>query len=236
MLNIKRQFFVVGFLSFFFISGNLLAQKINQFNDNKERTGIWKKYHSNKKIRYEGEFKNGKEIGIFKFYDVRTSDYPIIIKKFDENSDFVSVQFFSTTGKLQSEGIMKNREREGKWVYYSIKDKILSTENYVNGKLEGEAVTYYIDGKVAERSFFKNGLKTDKNSKYSSDGILIEEVTFKNGLENGVAKYFDLKGNLKEKGSYKDGKRLGDWDYYIDGEIASDKEIKEARGKYKKEN
>ena len=34
------------------------AQKINQFDKNKKRTGIWKKYYSNKRIRYVGRFLN----------------------------------------------------------------------------------------------------------------------------------------------------------------------------------
>ena len=212
------------------------AQKINQFNANKKRTGVWKKYYSNKRIRYVGEFENGKEVGVFKFYDITTSDHPIIIKSYFEDSDSLFVQFFSLKGKLQSEGVMNDRNRVGKWQYYFIDGEVLSEKNYENGKLEGDAITYYPDGKVAEFTSYENGLKSGVNSKYSSEGILIEEVTFKNGRENGLAKYFDLEGNLKEKGSYKNGNRIGNWDYYIDGEIASDKEKKEAREKYTKEN
>ena len=35
--------------------------------------------------------------------------------------------------------------------------------------------------------------------------------------------------NLKEKGIYKDGKRVGKWEFYLDGEIASDEEIKKKK-------
>jgi len=56
---------------------------------------------------------------------------------------------------------------------------------------------------------------------------LIEEVTFENGLENGLAKYYELNGKLKEKGVYKNGKRIGKWEFYIDGEMVSDNKRKE---------
>jgi len=236
MLRTKKLLFISLFLSCFIFSSPLNAQKLNQFDKNKKRTGVWKKFHTNKNIRYEGAFANGKEIGVFKFYDIRSSEFPIIVKSYFENSDSLTVQFYSIKGVLQSKGVMKQRNRIGKWTYFFPDGKIISEENYLKGKLEGKSVTYYNDGKVAEISFFKNGLKSGVNKKFSNLEILIEEVTFENGKENGLAKYFDLEGNLKEKGIYKDGRRIGEWDYYIDGELASDKQKKEERNSYKKEN
>ena len=46
------------------MSKNVNAQKINQFDANKKRTGVWVKYHPNKRIRYTGEFKNGRILDI----------------------------------------------------------------------------------------------------------------------------------------------------------------------------
>ena len=37
-------------------------EKINQLDANGDRTGIWKKYFNNNRIRYEGQFDAGKEI------------------------------------------------------------------------------------------------------------------------------------------------------------------------------
>ena len=48
-------------------------EKINQLDQNGKRTGIWKKFYPNQRIRYEGQFENGKEIGIFKFYNAASS-------------------------------------------------------------------------------------------------------------------------------------------------------------------
>ncbi len=234
MINIKRLIFVSSIFACLFMGGIASAQKINQFDKNKKRTGVWKKYYPNKRIRYQGQFKDGKEIGIFKFYDITTSGFPVITKKYSEFNDSVFVQFFTLKGKLQSKGMMIKKKRVGIWKYYFSNGKLLSEENYIDGILHGELLNYYPNGKVTEHTQYKNGLKHGVSKKYSDSGILIEEVMYENGKPNGLAKYFELSGNLKEKGMYKNGKRAGKWEFYLDGELATEKEKKEKKSKYKK--
>ena len=237
MINIKRLFFVFAFFACFFMSEGVKAQKINQFDKNKKRTGVWKKYYSNKRVRYVGKFENGKEVGVFKFYHITSSKHPVIIKTFFEDSDSLFVQFYRINGKIETEGILNGRKRVGNWKYFYPDGELMSEENYENGKLEGEQLIYYPDGLVTEFAVYKDGLLDGIISKYSSKGILIEEITYKKGKPNGLAKYFELNGNLKETGHYKEGKRIGKWEYYMDGEIATD-EDKKKKNKFtkKKEN
>ena len=222
MLNIKRVFLVL-LVSVVFLP-TVTAQKINQLNEKGKRTGIWKKYYTNKRIRYQGEFKNGKEIGVFKFYDVTHSDFPTAIKEFDANSNTAHVKFYTIKGKLRSEGKMIGRERFGVWKYYFPTGKLFSEEFYKNGKLEGVVKNYYSNGKITSISKYKNGKKHGLFKKYADSGVLLQEVLFVNDQLNGLAKYYDLKGDLKEKGIYKDGKRFGKWEFYIDGEVVSKKD------------
>lgn len=229
MPTIKRLYFIVIFSICFFANSEFNAQKINQFDANKKRTGVWKKYYPNKRIRYIGQFENGKEVGIFRFYDITDSSVPTCIKTFSRTSDSVSVAFYSLKGTLKSKGFFIGKKRVGVWKYFFPNGKILSKEFYINDKLEGELINYYPNGKLTEVTNYRNGLKSGVSKKYSSDGILIEEVHFENGKPNGLAKYFELNGNLKEKGFYKNGKRVGKWEYYMDGEIASDEERKKKK-------
>lgn len=225
MITLKRLLTIGVLLTCFFTVDSTVAQKINQFDKNNQRTGIWRKYYENQKIRYEGEFKNGKEIGVFKFYDASSSQHPIIIKTFTRNTDSVKVEFFSIQGILQSKGFFIEKNRVGKWHYFFKDGKIMSEEFYSQGKLQGKLINYYPNGKATEITEYQNGLKHGISQKYSSDGILIEEVTFEKGVLNGLAKYFELNGNLKEKGIYKNGKKFGKWEFYIDGEVTSEDEI-----------
>jgi antitoxin component YwqK of YwqJK toxin-antitoxin module len=220
MMPTKSLYFVFIFLTGSLMSKDCSAQKTNQFDSNNNRIGVWKKYHPNKRIRYTGQFKEGKEVGVFKFYNSTTSEKPTIVKTFYRNSDSLLVQFYTLSGKIKSQGVLNGRKRTGVWKYFYADGSIMSQENYKDGLQHGEQLVQYQNGKVTERSLFKNGLLDGLSSKFSSKGILIEEVTYKNGKPSGLAKYFELNGDLKETGVYKDGKRVGKWEYYLDGELA----------------
>lgn len=224
MLKIKSLFALWIILVCFFGFQNVEAQKINQFNKNKKRTGVWKKYYSNKRIRYVGRFENGKEVGTFKYYDITTSKHPTIIKEFSATSDSAKVRFFNLDGKLRSKGTMVKRKRVGKWMYYFPTGKTFSEEFYVDGKLEGDLKNYYPNGKMLEHTQYKNGKKSGFSKKYSDDGVMIEEVNYRNGLLHGSGKFYELNGDLKEEGEYRDGKRYGKWEFYIGGKKVSKKE------------
>jgi antitoxin component YwqK of YwqJK toxin-antitoxin module len=185
MINIKRLFFIFVFFACFFTSKELNAQKINQFDENNKRTGLWKKHYPNKKIRYQGIFKNGKEVGVFKFYDIRSSEFPVSIKTYTEKKDTVAVKFYSIKGRLQSKGKMLFRKREGKWSYYFANGNILAQENYTNGKLNGTVLNYYPQGNLAEQTDYKNGLKHGVSKKYSNKNVLMVEVHYKEGKLTG---------------------------------------------------
>ena len=222
MIKIARIFSIWGLL-FLFLGTYTHAQKINQLNAKGQRTGVWKKYYENGKIRYKGQFKEGKEIGIFKFYDITSSEHPTIIKEFSEAHDTARVTFYTLKGQLKTKGKMLGKLRIGKWFYYFLNKKIMSEENYTNGKLNGVFKNYYPNGKVTEETYYANGVKHGTSKLYTEKGTILEDVTYKEGKLHGEGKYYDLKGALKEKGNYKNGKKDGDWEFYIDGQISKKK-------------
>ena len=91
----------------------------------------------------------------FKFYDITTSDHPVIIKTFFYDSDSLFVQFFTLSGKIETEGILNGRKRVGNWKYFYPNGELMSEENYENGKLHGEQLIYYPDGQVTEFAVYK---------------------------------------------------------------------------------
>ncbi|MBV1887866.1 MAG: toxin-antitoxin system YwqK family antitoxin [Urechidicola sp.] len=218
---------VIAFLFCLFIFlGNLYAQEINQTNENGERVGSWKKYYKNKRIRYEGQFENGKEVGVFKFYSAADSKFPIAIKNFDKDSEVVQVQFFTIKGFLESEGEMIAKDRIGLWVYFHKdgKNKMIE-ENYENGQLNGEYKIFYVNGKLTKLSHYKDGLLEGNSKKYSQEGVLVENVNYVKNVLNGPAAFYEINGNLKQKGVYEDDLKVGVWEFYTDGQLTSSKEI-----------
>ena len=53
------------------VSLNSFSQNdYNKLNSNGQKQGVWKGFYSDsKRLRYEGTFENGKEVGLFNFYD-----------------------------------------------------------------------------------------------------------------------------------------------------------------------
>ncbi len=227
MLKIKiHTILVLLFTCFFTVEST--GQAINQFNANQQRIGTWKKYYANKQLRYSGQFVKGKEVGVFRFYDKNFPEFPVIVKKYKENTAIADVSFYTVKGVLRSKGAMLQKKRIGRWLYYFSDGSLLSEENYVAGKKEGVQVNYFKNGQVTSKTTFKNNVKEGLSEIYSDQGVLIESVRYAGGVLNGTASYYDLKGNLKERGVYANGSRQGKWQYYLNGELVSKKKAVKA--------
>jgi len=217
----KNQFYY--FLIVLFLWQGLVAQsKINQFDAKGRRDGVWEKYYKlNKKLRYTGQFRHGKEIGTFKYYDIKNDETPTVIRKFNANDNIEEDLFYTSKGVLQSKGKMQGKLHIGKWVYYQNDGKSpISEENYNNGKLNGSSKVYYANGKVTEIIHFVNGIKEGNYKRYSALGLLYQDLNYHHGKLNGLATYYERKtGKLLSKGLFKDNQRVGTWRHYKNGEF-----------------
>jgi len=192
-------------------------EKINQLDANGERTGVWKKYYPNNRIRYEGEFIAGKEVGTFKFYSIKNSEHPISTKTFEKNNSFCNVKFYTEEGVLESEGQLDGKVRVGKWLYYHKDGKtLLSEEMYENGVLHGESKTYFKNGKITEVLNYKNGKLYGNVKRYADNGNLLDDLNYVDGKREGLAKFYNVDGKLIYTGSYKNDEKVGKWKYFED--------------------
>jgi len=216
----KYILFLICFLNLFI---GYAQGDINRLDENGKRHGVWKKYYNNNRVRYSGTFEHGKETGIFKFYSASNSDFPVIVKEYEEMSDMAKVQFYTPSGAMESKGLMRGKEREGKWLFYHPDGKsVMSEENYVDGKLDGDYKTFYPSGAPTEITFYKNGVLHGNYKKYSVKGFLYQDFNYSRGKLNGMAIYYSRKtGDLIKKGPFKDDLRVGTWENYVDGELVS---------------
>lgn len=221
-----NKFWVHFLFLVFSISGAIFAQDntaVNQFDESGKRHGKWKGYYpESNRLRYEGEFKNGKEIGTFKYYDDTKSHSLLATREFKETEDACFIVFYSGKYKV-SEGMVVNKKYHGEWRYFHKESTVLMTlENYKDGNLEGVRKVYYKDGTLAEETHYKNGLKDGPCKLYNNAGKLIEDSNYLKGELHGPASFFDQNGLIASKGNYKNGKSVGVWTYYQGG-----KKIKE---------
>ncbi len=223
-MRIDFQYKTIIFLIFSIIFSTATAQsEVNQFDDNGRRDGVWEKYYDNNRVRYQGTFVHGKEIGTFKYFSAASTEFPIIVKNYHKNDDLSDVKFYTVKGIIESEGQMSGKNRVGKWLFYHEDGKtVMSEENYIEGKLGGEYKTFYPDGNPTEVTSYQDGLLEGNYKKYAIKGHLIFDFNYSNGTLNGMAIYYSRKtGNLIKKGPFKDDQRVGTWENYVDGELVS---------------
>lgn len=202
-------------------------EEVNQLNTDGERVGVWKKFYQNGRIRYQGQFEAGKEVGVFKYYSMVSSDHPIVVKTFSKDSDLAAVVFYTEKGLIESKGAMEGKNRVGKWLYYHKDGKtLLSEENYENGRLNGISKTYYKTGTPTEILQYKNGELHGNIKRFADNGILIDDVNYIDGKLNGIAKYYNLEGKLIYTGMYENDEKTGRWEFYDDGKSVSPNTIK----------
>lgn len=217
-----------------------LSQEINQLDSNGLRQGAWKKnFKSSKSIRYEGQFEHGKEVGLFKFYKyVDEQSILSATKKFNDSNNIAEVRFYSSKGKLISEGTMKGKTFIGPWKYYhKNSDNLMRIEQYGNeGLQQGELLVYFENGTEAERSLYKDGKLYGKSYLYNENGIKIKEFYYSNDVLNGPSKFYTTSGQILIEGSYKNGKKHGIWKYYEKGKLKEEKDFtRRSKNPYKKE-
>jgi len=228
------RFTKILLLSFFVMStlGWSQEQTINQFDEKGNRHGVWKGIHEkSKRPRYEGTFVHGKETGIFKYFDDTKAGKVIATRDFSRGDGGCYVTFFDQKGNKVSEGyINKEKENEGKWVYYHKESpQIMSVENFKNGKRQGKVVVFYQDGKIASETHYNEGIKEGVFKKYSRSGIVLEEIPYKNDQFSGLVTYRDQSGNIIAQGMYEKGLKMGIWKYYENGKLTKEVNEEEKR-------
>ncbi len=207
----------------------LVGQNLNQFDDNAQRHGKWKKYFDNTKVvRYEGEFDHGKEVGTFKFYiNIDNKAVLTATKVFNKDNAVAQVTFFASNGKKISEGKMRGRNYIGKWViYHKNADQVMTQEWYNDkGKLEGERIVYYLNGQIAEQAYYKDGLLDGVSKWYAENGKIMKLITYQDDKFHGDYKTYTKNGDIATEGKYKDDLKCCVWKRYKEGKLVEEKDL-----------
>lgn len=175
--------------------------------------GVWKKYHDNGKLRYEGKFKHGTEIDTFNFYYYNGGLRAVNVFSSDTAGLCYSKQY-SDGRLLVAEGKYLKTKRKGTWLFYDASSRLLSEEQYVDDKKHGKAIVYHENGKIAETSIYKNGIKEGAWELFYDSGNIKMRGAYENDHLQGVTYLFEYDGSLRAKGNYNKGLMAGSWKFY----------------------
>lgn len=185
----------------------------NQENNKGEKVGQWRGFYDNGKLRYTGQFKEGKPYGTFKNY------YPDgelqVIREFLE-PELSKVSIYYQNGDLMAKGYYLNQQRDSLWQTFGADSSIVTEGNYIKGKKYGVWKTYFPNGKVAEKVTYANDLEHGKYKMFFDNGELRQDASYVNGVLEGISIFYDPNGVKTMKGKYYRGVRHGKWVHYDD--------------------
>ena len=162
--------------------------EINRYDKNGKKTGYWREYHPNGKLKSEINYEKGLKKGISKQYDSKGKLKEV--KRYNLDSLGQNGQDIELI-KLHKE-------------YYpnTVKEKLVG--GFYNGMKQGMYREYDTLGNIINGYLYKN------------DTILAEGLILNKGSFDGSWQYYYLNGNIKAKGIYENGSKNGIWTYYYE--------------------
>ncbi len=225
--RLMRAFLIFTLILIFNV--NTFAQpNVNKTDSQGRKTGKWLDYHANGKKRYEGTFREGYEIGTFRYYNGLGQLVSELM--YSQKGAYADAKMFYNNGIVKAEGRFHNRKKDGVWKYYSRNPHILMKEEsykdgakdgswriyYTHGQLSSEVIwkdgkrdgswkEFYENGEPKIEAFFKNGKMDGDYTQYAMGRIVVKEGTYVNGNMDGIWYSYNEKGDLIKKQRYTNG-------------------------------
>ncbi len=206
--GIRREYNEDGTIkiAYVFKEGVIMGEGI--INERGRKEGAWEEYYSDKILKAEGNYGDGKRIGEWKFY--------------------------FRNGKIEQTGnYNKLGKFDGVWYWYFPDEELLREESYLDGLLDGYIVEYdeegniilegqyvdgyedgqwmFISGEITTEGYYIDGMRSGKWKTYYSDGSLSFEGEFIDDNPNGRHVYYWDNHKVKQEGRYIMGRKEGDW-------------------------
>ncbi len=201
----NKLFFLLLLLPLtFFSQGDL-----NKTDSSGKKQGNWVKKDKNGGLIYEGQFKDDKPFGLFKYY------YPDGTKKsemvFSENGNIGRAKAYDFNGKLMAAGKYIGEKKDSTWKYFAAAGWVISEEVYKNGKKEGPVKNFYEDGNISGEYLYKNDKRNGTCTEYYPDKSLKMQSAYVNDSIQGKTTYYFPGGTISATGNYKMGVKDGLW-------------------------
>ena len=189
-----------------------------------KKQGYWKKKdEKTNKLIYEGEFKDDKPMGKFKYY--YPNDSLQAIMNFKQGGKIAYSKLFHPTGKKMGEGKYISEIKDSIWLFYDDKGVLISRDNYVMGKKDGLSLVYLPNGDIAEERNFKLDVQNGMFKQYFDNKKIKGQGNYVNGNLDGRVAYYYPNGTEVAAGFYVNGQKNGPWIYRTEKGAIKEKEL-----------
>lgn len=198
-------------------------ERLNRFNDEGQRVGVWKTFYEADKVHTESYYREGLLDGYYKEYSINgklllTHLYrkgELIETIEDETIESKEVIEYFTDGTIKSSGSFVDDKPIGIHKEYS-KDGSTIVSKIYNDYYELIS-SGYID---------TNGYKTGLWEEYNSNGDIVAKGKYVRGRRQGKWEFYYPNGQKEQLGEYDKGKYVGVWKwYYPGGELWKEEEF-----------
>ena len=201
-----------------------LSTHRNEVDAQGRKQGLWKGFDGNGNLKYEGNFKDGKPIGEFRYYYPEGGIQAVTMNY--DNGRVVYAKTYFKNSKLMAMGKYVDQMKDSTWHYYSEANGSLAAEEiYINTSKEGIWKTFYPSGAVVEEITYKNDQKNGPWVQYFTDGSVKSKGTYIDDELEGLFTVHYLNGKVEVSGTYKHSMKDGIWMYFTDIEEAERKEV-----------
>lgn len=189
-------------------------EEYNRYDSNGQKTGAWREYYPNGKLKTEENYKNGQKFGISKTYNEKGKLVDIKDMLSDTaaaNTDIVLLDLYKEYykgGKIKLVGGLSNGLRNGIYREYDTLGNLTNGYIYENDTLISEGMILF-DGTY--QGFWKS---------YYPGGGLQSQGTYTSGVPSDLWVYYYSNGKKEQEGKYRNNKPFGTWNwYYPNGQL-----------------
>lgn len=195
-------------------------QTYNRYDENGEKTGVWRDFFSNGEVKSETTYKNGKKDGLTKTFDEKGRLVDMRRMKGDTaayfGEDIVMIKLYKEyfpNGKIRLAGGDNNGKKSGIFREYDEKGNIVNGYIYEDDTLVSEGLI------LADGTYEGDWIYYYKNGNKKATG------SYNSGAKDGNWVYYYPNGKKEQQGNYKDNKLKGDWTWYYQNGAIKRKEF-----------
>jgi antitoxin component YwqK of YwqJK toxin-antitoxin module len=201
---------VVGDIKFYGAEGRMTAE--GTFNEEGNKEGLWKYYHSNGRLKEKQITDNGDPIDTMYSYNpngLLRLKVPYQNGKVDGNVLIFDNGVLSRTLPYKDGAIGSGEMVD----YHTVGTEDIRLQ-VLDGKANGPFKSYYDSGEIYREGKQKDGDLIGERITYFKTGEISYKENFLDGVKDGEYVSYYFNGQLEAKGTYKEGNKVGKWEYF----------------------